>query len=124
MQGDPGLPPELYINQYTPSTLHWRMGGLAVTLNASLYDLDNVARVRIGFEPLPGPSDTSREAVVKLRVPEWIQLEGSSVVLNGGEVAARNEDLRPRSYLAMKRAFKPGAAEPPLLQRFPRCLHC
>ena len=104
-----GSPPELYINQLTPSILKWRAGKLDVSLDADLHSPDNVARASIKLEPFDGPSaDGKAKATLKLRIPAWAVVAGSSVTLNDGEVVAADADLKPGSYLALHREFKSG----------------
>lgn len=95
-----------------------------MSLDADLYSPDNVARASIKLEPFDPPS-ADGSATLKLRIPAWAVVDGSSVTLNDGELVAADADLKPGSYLALQREFKsgewPGLLAPVVLLGCQRC---
>ena len=62
--------PELYINQFTPSSLHWRAAGLRVLQTVETDSRNNILVVRIQTE---GSSEAGKaaSAILKIRIPKW-----------------------------------------------------
>ena len=104
--------PELFVNQLTPSTLNWRAGHLKLTLTASPFAADNVFRSNITLEAHGKPADSSRESILRIRVPAWVRPEHSSVSLHreGEQVLQFDQGVTPGDYISLKRCFKTGAA--------------
>jgi hypothetical protein len=65
--------PQLFVNQFASSSLHWRELGLTVKQQAVLYGDDSVARVRFDMhiQPNGSGSDGKDQAqfVLNLRIP-------------------------------------------------------
>ncbi len=102
-------PPELFINQLTPSSLHWKPGQLNLNLEAAPFAPDNVFRSNITFKSTVEPSNGGTASILRVRVPMWALPGQSSIKLcHEGKVLHYDQDVSPGDYVSLRRVFKSG----------------
>ncbi|XP_062083998.1 uncharacterized protein LOC133790391 [Humulus lupulus] len=96
-----GEVPALYVIQYIPSSLDWKLG--KVVLNQKV---DNVKSwdpyLRVTFTVSSGESGKS--LTLKLRVPSWTHLSGAKATLNAKEISLP----APGNFLSITKNWSPG----------------
>ncbi len=83
---DAGHVPQLYINQFAPSTLDWKEQSLKLQLEAHFYRPDKIAMARLEILSILGPSSkdsnpSGLKVELKLRIPAWAKADGCKVIL-------------------------------------------
>jgi DUF1680 family protein len=87
----------LWVNLYIPSDLFWRQAGLGLrqTGDVTRGEPARFTIARAGAQPLD----------IHFRIPQWIA-GPPKVTVNG--VPAKVDDVKPSSYISLKRVWKPG----------------
>ena len=88
---------DLYVNLYIPSRVRWMRSGAPIEISQTgTYPFDSMVQFEV---------KTARAEIftLHLRIPAWTQ--GASVAVNGKRQAM---ELRPGSFTALRREWKPG----------------
>mmetsp|Transcript_30249 Transcript_30249/g.58139 ORF Transcript_30249/g.58139 Transcript_30249/m.58139 type:complete len:1012 (+) Transcript_30249:229-3264(+) len=121
--GGGSVVPELYIMQYTTSTLKWTAAGLELSTfvkeaaPSSRDGPDNVYTVRIEMKRIDMPRRNAGIARVNLRVPRWCLGQGARVEVNGERL---DVELTSGMYVQVRWEFTTGDV---LQVYFPTRLH-
>ena len=82
---DEGNVPQLYVNQFAPSSLDWKERSFKLDLDIHFFRPDRVAMARLAITGAIGPSGSDIEGVkaeIKLRIPAWAKESGIKVGLS------------------------------------------
>ncbi|KAF4368985.1 hypothetical protein F8388_017701 [Cannabis sativa] len=96
-----GEVPSLYVIQYIPSSLDWKLGKVVVNQKVDQVNSWD-PYLRVTFTITPGQSRKS--STLKLRVPSWTHTSGAKATLNAKEISPP----APGNFLSITNNWSPG----------------